>query len=116
MNWDPMRDLSQINPVLVLNWFNEKVIKSWNNLCHCRKREGKVDRECAARGGPLWRRLAKIKTKIKLDTNIQKLTKMMQDGWNMEKQLRDDYTASNNMEEDKAVFNIEKSEGILHLC
>jgi hypothetical protein len=33
----------------------------------------------------------------------------MQDRWDVEMQLRDDYTASNSIEEDKAVFNIKKN-------
>ena len=57
----------------------------------------------------LWRKLAKIKAKMKIATNIHKLTKLMQDRWDLESQLRDDYTASNNMEEDKAVFNIKSN-------
>ena len=53
----------------------------------------------------LWRKLAKIKSA----TNIYKPTKLMQDRWEVETQLRDNFTAFNNLEADKAVFNIKSN-------
>ena len=57
----------------------------------------------------LWRRLAKVKKQIKYASTIQKLSKLIHDRWDLESQLRDDYTASNRMEEDKAVFNMKRN-------
>ena len=53
-----------------------------------------------------WRRLSKVKTKLKFFTSIQKLTKLLQDKSNLEQQLLDDYTAVNRQEEDNAIFNM----------
>jgi hypothetical protein len=109
VDWDPMKDLSQVNPMLGLNWFNKKVLEILENTVPVRKKRRKGRPRMCRQRRTLWRRLSKIKAKIKSATNIHKLTKLMQDRWDLENQLREDYTASNNMEEDKAVFNIKSN-------
>ena len=57
----------------------------------------------------LFRRLGKIKTKIRSATSVPKLTKLLQTKQELEKQLFEDYFASNVQEEDKAVFNLKSN-------
>ena len=109
VDWDPVRDLSEVNPVLGLNWFNGKVLAILEQFVPVRKKRKKGKPRMCRQRRSLWRKLAKIKSKIKSATNIHKLTRLMQDRWDVETQLRDDFTASNNMEEDKAVFTIKSN-------
>ena len=54
----------------------------------------------------IWKRLSKIKTRIKTAPSINKLTKLLQDKAELEQQLMEDYSSTNNAEEDRAVFNM----------
>ena len=109
VDWDPVRELSRNDPAAGLAWFNDKVLSILVKLVPVRKR-GKVRRHrmCRQRR-TLWRRLSKIKEKIRSAENIQKLTRLIQERWELEKQLSEDYVATNNMEEDKAVFNMKSN-------
>ena len=51
----------------------------------------------------------KVKCRLKSATSIHKLTKLLQDKQDLEQQLFDDYSATNTMEEDKAVLNIKSN-------
>ena len=57
----------------------------------------------------LWRRMSKIKGRIKSANSIHKLTKLLQDKQDLEQQLFDDYSATTIQEEDQAVFNIKSN-------
>ena len=54
----------------------------------------------------LWKRLAKLKSKIKCANNLHKIMKLLQDKSDLEQQLSEDYEAVNNMAEDEAVLRI----------
>ena len=57
----------------------------------------------------LWKRLNKVKTRLKSATSIHKLTKLLHDKQDLEQQLFEDYSAMNSMEEDQAVFNMKSN-------
>ena len=57
----------------------------------------------------IWRRLAKIRVRIKTASSIQKLTKLLQDKQDLEQQLFDDYYATNILEENQAISNIKSN-------
>ena len=57
----------------------------------------------------MWKRLSKVKARIKSATSVQKLAKLLQDRHELEQQLHEDYTAMNFMEEDQAVFNMKEN-------
>ena len=106
-DWDHMGELAKVCPTAALAWFHEKVLGILERLVpEKKKRNGKLRPRMCRQRRILWRRLAKIKARIKTATSIHKLTKLLQERWELEQQLRDDYTATNNQEEDKAVFNI----------
>ena len=54
----------------------------------------------------MWKRLSKVKTRIKSATSILKLTKLLQDKQLLEEQLFQDYSATNSLEENQAVLNM----------
>ena len=57
----------------------------------------------------MWKRLYKVKTRIKSATSIHKLTKLLQDKQVLEEQLLQDYSAMNSMEENQAVLNMKSN-------
>ena len=67
-----------------------------------RKVRNRIDR----RRKLCWRRLAKVKEKLKKASSVQKLAQLLQDKSELEQELSDDYTATNRQEEDNAVFNM----------
>ena len=57
----------------------------------------------------LWKRLAKLKTKIKSVNSLHKLMKLLQDKSDLEQQLSEDYEAVNNIAGDEAVLRIKEN-------
>ena len=57
----------------------------------------------------IWKRLAKVKKKILGACTIQKLTSLIQKKWELEEQLKSDYSAESAQQEDKAIFNIKSN-------
>ena len=57
----------------------------------------------------MWKRLSKVKARLKSATSVQRLVKPLQDRHDLEQQLHEDYTAMNFMEEDQAVFNMKEN-------
>jgi len=110
IDWQPMEELSKDSPTEALNWYHEKVLTVLERLMPVRKKARKKSRSRIPRQRRLlWRRLAKIRRRINTATLILKLTKLLQDKWELETQLREDYIAVNNLEEDRAVFNIKSN-------
>ena len=54
----------------------------------------------------LWRRLNKIRNKIKSVNSIPKLTKLLQDKQDLDQHLFEDYAATNKQEDDNAMANM----------
>ena len=64
----------------------------------------------------LWRRLAKVDCKLKCASTMQKKAKLLQQRWDLEKQLADDYLSVNTSKENDAVLRIkENPKASLHL-
>ena len=57
----------------------------------------------------LWKRLAKVRKALKTATSTQKVADLLQRMWQLEGELTSDYTATNNMVEDEAVFKIKSN-------
>ena len=109
VDWDIMKEISATSPADALAWFHDKTLEILESLVPERIPGGKSRPRMCRQRRILWRRLAKVKRRIKLATSINKLTQNLQEQWDLESQLRDDFTASNNIEEDKAVFNIKSN-------
>ena len=57
----------------------------------------------------LWRRLAKVDCKLKCASTMQKKAKLLQQRWDLEKQLADDYLSVNTSKENEAVLRIKEN-------
>ena len=57
----------------------------------------------------MWRRIAKVKEKLKVASSIQRVTQLLSAKSDLEQELLDDYTASNRQEEDNAIFSMKSN-------
>ena len=57
----------------------------------------------------LWRKLGKIQKKIEVISSVSKLSKLIQDKWKLEAQLKSEYSTLNFKEEEAAVLGIKKN-------
>ena len=57
----------------------------------------------------LWRRHAKVERRLSKACSLSTRCELLQKKWELQRQLADDYTASNNMEEDEAVLRIRQN-------
>ena len=107
LDWTDLEKAAKTSPTLALSLFLEEIVPLLERHVpakHVRKK--KVRNSMDRRRKLCWRRLSKVKTKLKSSTSIQKLTKLLQDKSNLEQQLQEDYTAVNRQEEDNAIFNM----------
>ena len=110
IEWDDFEQIAKDDPVLALSMFHNKVLSVLEKLTPVRQKRKKNSRSKMHRMRRLlWKRLAKVRRAIKTATNIHKLSGLLQKSWDLEAQLSSDYTAVNNIEEDKAVLKIKKS-------
>ena len=56
-----------------------------------------------------WRKLSKVNIKLKKAATMHQKARLLQVKWDIEQELRDDYEAVNNAEEDEAVFRIKQN-------
>ena len=110
IEWDDFEKIAKDDPVLALSMFHNKVLSVLEKLTPVRQKRKKNSRSKMHRMRRLlWKRLAKVRRAIKTATNIHKLSGLLQKSWDLEAQLSSDYTAVNNIEEDKAVLTIKKN-------
>ena len=57
----------------------------------------------------LWRRIAKLKAKLKTSKTMAQKAKNLQNLWKAEKELFDDYDSINNAQEDQAVMRLKEN-------
>ena len=104
-----MEESAKISPTEALNTFMDELLPLLERhiplKLTCKKSKQTIDR----RRKLLWKRLHKVKTKIKSATSIQKLTKLLQDRQELQEQLLHDYSAMNSLEEDRAVLNMKSN-------
>ena len=104
-----MEKAAKTSPTDALNIFMDELIPLLERHVPSKKFKKKTNHEMDRRRRILWRRLTKIRARIKTATSIQKLTKFLQDKHDLEQQLFDDYTATNILEENQAISNIKSN-------
>ena len=57
----------------------------------------------------LWRKLTKVDSKLKMASTMHKKSKLLAEKWKLERQLAEDYTATNNAEEDEVVLRMKEN-------
>ena len=109
LDWSEMEAAADTSPTQALNIFLEELIPLLERHVPQRKPKRKNCQRMDRRRRILWRRLAKIRGRIKSASSIHKLTKLLQDKQDLEQQLYDDYAATNLMEENQAISNIKSN-------
>ena len=109
VNWSEMEKAAEASPNQALSVFMDKMIPILEKHVPLRKKGKKTRNRIEKKRKLLWRRLGRVKVKLKNANSIHKLTKLLQDKNVLEQQLREDYKAVNNMEEDKAILNMKSN-------
>ena len=92
IDWSPMKGLAMISPTVAHSWLLLQVIPILERLVPTRKQiRGSRNKLCRKRK-LLWRKLAKIKDKLRKSTSAHKIAKLLQDKLELENELKTMYT------------------------
>jgi hypothetical protein len=109
IDWSPMKELAKECPASAHSWFMETLIPVLENLVPLRgpkfSKRSRVDRERKL----LWRKLSKLQRKIEESSSATKLAKLIQDKWDLEMQLKVEYSSLNLKDEEQAILNIKNN-------
>ena len=106
VDWTDLEEIAKTSPTLALSTFMEELLPLLERHVPVRQAKKKIRNRMDRRRKLCWKRLSKVKERMKTATSIHKLTKLLQDKCDLEQQLLEDYTAENRQEEDQAVFNM----------
>ena len=110
VDWSQMEDLANTSPEAALKWFHEKVLHVLEvHVPNRKQRKGISFKKMPRMRRLLWRKLTKVNSKLKKAATMHQKAKLLQVKWDIEQELKDDYEAVNNAEEDEAVFRIKQN-------
>ena len=106
LDWEPMKELAKESSTAAHSWFMETLIPLLENLVPLKvPRRGKSNK-LQKRRKLLWKKLGKVIERIETSSSTSKLSKLIQDKWELEKQLKDHYSSLNCQEESQAVLHM----------
>ena len=108
IDWSEMEEAGKTSPTEALTIFLEELLPILERHVPARKKRRKK-KQMDRRRKLIWRRLSKMKSRLKVATSIQKLTKLLQNKHELEQQLHKDYSASNILEENQAMANMKSN-------
>jgi hypothetical protein len=106
IDWDRMAELAKSSPEDALKEYHKNVLEVLERLVPSKKSKSKAKPKMHRRRRLLWKRHAKAKKKFQSAPSIHKVAENLGKMWELEKQISMDYMATNNMMEDKVVFNM----------
>ena len=110
LDWSDLESAAEKSPTLALSLFMEEILPVLERHVPCKKRSNKkVKKKTDRRRKLMWRRIAKVKEKLKVASSIQRVTQLLSVKSDLEQELLDDYTASNRQEEDNAIFSMKSN-------
>ena len=93
VDWKPMDELSKSSPDDALTWFHDKLLPILEEMVPKKKiRIGKPHSKMHRMRRLLWRKLAKVDSKLKVASTMHKKSKLLAEKWKLEEQLQSDYT------------------------
>ena len=110
IDWSDLEQAAETSPTQALSVFLEEIVPVLER--HVPIKQGKKKKIRTAmdrRRKLLWRRLSKVRAKLKSSKSTEKLSKFLQQKSLLEQQLLDDYTAVNRQEEDQAILNMKSN-------
>ena len=105
-----MEDIAQNSPEKALEWFHEQVLQVLETKVPRKKirKPGSISKMHRMRK-LIWRRMAKVDCKLKSASTMHQKAKFLQQKWDLESQLAEDYISVNNSKEDDAVLRIKEN-------
>ena len=91
LDWSPLSRLAMVSPTLAHSWFLYQVIPVLEGLVPMRREGGGGRNRIHRKRKLLWRKLGKIKGRMKTATSVQKLAELLQDRQDLEMELKDLY-------------------------
>ena len=108
-DWEPMKVLANDSPTAAHTYLMDTLIPILERLVPARvSNQGKLNKPQKCRK-LLWRKLSKVVKNIEKASSITKLSKLIQDKWDLEQQLKSQYISLNSQEESKVVVNMKKN-------
>ena len=106
-DWEPLKVLVKESPSAAHTLFMDTLIPLRKLGSRAERALIRVKRSKLQRSRKLlWRKHGKVVKKIERVTSLSKLSMLIQDKWELEKQLKEDYSSCNLQEESKAVLNM----------
>ena len=109
IDWTPMEELAKECPTSAHSWFMDTLIPLLENLVPLKGPRSRKGSRVVRKRKLLWRKLRKVQKKIEMSSSANKLSKLIQDKWDLEMQLKVEYSATNWKEEEQAILNIKKN-------
>ena len=111
VDWSPMARLARLSPIIAHSWFLVKLLPVLEELVPTRVEScGTGGRSRLHRKSKkLWRKLAKIKSKLQNSTSIQKIVKLLQDRQDVEFELKNMYSSITKVSEDKVIAGMKEN-------
>ena len=101
--------LTKDSPVLAHTWFLDQLFPLLERFVQLKSPKKKGRNRMARRRNLLWRKLKKINNRIQSSSSIPKITKLIQDKWDLEQQLKSEYSSLNKKDEDQALQNMKQN-------
>ena len=109
-DWSDLESAAEESPTLALSLFLDEILPVLERHVPSKKRSNrKIKNKTDRRRKLMWRRIAKVKEKLKVASSIQRITQLLSVKSDLEQELFDDYLASNRQEEDNAIFSMKSN-------
>ena len=111
VDWSPMARLARLSPTIAHSWFLVKLLPVLEGLVPTKA-------DSCSRGGrsrvhrkskKLWRKLAKIKSKLQSASSVQRIVKLLQDRKDIEVELKNMYSSITKASEEKVVAGMKEN-------
>ena len=109
IDWEPMQELAKDSPIAAHAWMIDQLVPLLEQHVPLKGPKRKVRNRMLRKRKLLWRKLAKIQRTIQHTSSLQKLTRLVQDKWDLEKELKYSYLDTNRKEEDQAICNLREN-------
>ena len=109
LDWAEMEEATRTSPTDALKVFMDELVPLLERHVPLKESSKKARQKIERRRKLMWKRLSKIKSRLKSANSIQKLTKLLHDRQELENQLFQDYSAMDFLEEDQAISNMKSN-------
>ena len=109
IDWDPMKEAAKVNASDGLSYFMEVLLPLLEELVPLKGPKRRFRSRLVRNRKLLWRKLCKIQRKIQVTSSPSKLSQLIQDKWELELELRSEYSTLNDKEEEAALQNMKEN-------